>query len=78
MLTELPVERLLADDLDGDLDSDLDHRNKAVVALWATNNQRQHAYITDVLFPLWGLELRAKWIWLKVGCRSLKGHLNVG
>ena len=37
-----------------------------IIAIWCTNNLKMIEKVKTVLFPRWGVELVAEWIWLKV------------
>ncbi|KAI8391261.1 MT-A70-like protein, partial [Radiomyces spectabilis] len=56
-LFKIPLSSLLRSD-----NSD----NPALVAVWITNKPKFKRFVTDKLFPSWGLETVAEWHWLKV------------
>lgn len=37
-----------------------------MVAVWVTNKPKYHRFVTEKLFPSWGLKHAATWYWLKV------------
>lgn len=50
-LGELPLNKLLAPG--------------GIVAVWCTNSSNHLEELRDKLFPAWGTEQIAQWIWLK-------------
>lgn len=40
--------------------------NGCLLAVWATNNERQLDMVNSVLFPAWHVTPVAQWFWLKV------------
>ncbi|XP_029110432.1 methyltransferase-like protein 4 isoform X1 [Scleropages formosus] len=51
-LARLPVADLCAPD--------------CVVATWVTNRQQHRRFVREHLYPLWGVEPQAEWLWVKV------------
>nr|KAJ3423176.1 hypothetical protein HK105_000991 [Polyrhizophydium stewartii] len=42
----------------------------AIIAVWVTNKQKVHDLVKNRLFPAWGVELAAEWMWLKVSSQG--------
>jgi MT-A70 len=40
--------------------------NNGMVAMWVTNKEKYHTFITEKLFPAWGLQAVGEWVWIKV------------
>ena len=51
-ILQLPIRELLAEG--------------GLVAVWVTNKQSLVEWVKGTLFPYWGLEFEAEWLWLKV------------
>ena len=39
---------------------------QGVLAIWLTNKQKYHDFVTEHLLPYWNLELLGHWHWMKV------------
>ncbi len=51
-LEQLPLSSLAADG--------------ALIVVWVTNKQKLLRYVQEKLFPAWGVQQAAQWLWLKV------------
>ncbi|KAI5076560.1 hypothetical protein GOP47_0008625 [Adiantum capillus-veneris] len=50
---------------------ELAHPQGALIGLWVTNREKLRAFVEDVLFPAWDVDIQATWFWLKInadGC----------
>ncbi|KAF9366495.1 Methyltransferase-like protein 4 [Mortierella sp. NVP85] len=57
-LFKIPIPELLGEKNE--------HNRSGIVAVWITNRAKAKKVVLKKLFPAWGLELAAHWIWLKV------------